>query len=89
MLNEQAPERTADLARELIDGAPPTDSLPPDAGPSWLTIPEIGQKVAYREGLTPITSGFATIDRALRGGFRPESLYVIGGGRARPNRPWG
>ena len=33
----------------------------------------------YREGLPPITTGFAVLDRALRGGFRPECMHVFAG----------
>ena len=71
-------EQTADLARQLIDG-PPTDSLPEDPGPPWLTIGEVGKLPAYREGLSPVTSGFAVLDNALRGGFRPESVHILAG----------
>lgn len=78
-MNEQAPERTADLARAMVDGAPPTDSLPPDSGPPWLTIAEVFALPVYGQGLPTVTSGFATIDAALHGGFRPESLYIIAG----------
>ncbi len=78
-MNEQAAERTADIARAMLDGAPPTDTLPPDAGPPWLTIGEVFKLPVYREGLAPVTSGFTTIDGALRGGFRPESMYIVAG----------
>ncbi len=50
-----------------------------DAGPPWQTIPEIGERASYREGLVPITTGFKTLDTPLRGGFRPESTHVIAG----------
>jgi replicative DNA helicase len=75
-------EQAADLARELVEqgaGAPPTDSLPEDAGPPWLTIGEIFKLPVYREGVAAITSGFAGIDDALRGGLRPESVYIVAG----------
>ncbi|MFH0983388.1 MAG: DnaB-like helicase C-terminal domain-containing protein [Planctomycetota bacterium] len=72
-------EQTADLARQLIDGPQPTDTLPADAGPPWLTVAEVGRLPAYRKGLTPVTTGFSTLDRALRGGFRPESMYILAG----------
>lgn len=72
-------ERAADIAQALASDAPPTDSLPPDAGPAWFSITEIGQRPTYREGLLPQTTGFVTLDTALRGGFRPECLYILGG----------
>jgi len=70
-------ESTADMARQLIDG-PPTDTAP-QAGPSWLTIADIGKLPTYREGLPTITTGFGTFDGVLNGGFRPESVYILAG----------
>ncbi|MEE8079430.1 MAG: DnaB-like helicase C-terminal domain-containing protein [Pseudomonadales bacterium] len=55
----------------------PTDSLPADPGPSWYTIREIGESPTYYQGVPPITTGYASLDNALRGGFRPESAYII------------
>ena len=82
----------ADLLRELRelidttphytptpDAAPPTDSLPADLGPPWITIAEIGERPAYRCGLQPITTGYECLDVALRGGFRPECQYPLAG----------
>jgi replicative DNA helicase len=34
---------------------------------------------SYRAGLVPVTSGYTAIDEALKGGFRPESLYALAG----------
>jgi replicative DNA helicase len=68
---------TADMARQLIEG-PPTDTAP-QAGPPWLTIADIGKLPTYQEGLPTITTGFETFDRALNGGFRPESVYILAG----------
>ena len=33
----------------------------------------------YRAGLPPISSGFAALDKILRGGFRPDCVYIVGG----------
>lgn len=63
---------------DYTDGAPPTDSVP-EAGPPWLTVQEVGRCPVYKEGLSTVTSGFSVLDNALRGGFRPESMYIIGG----------
>jgi KaiC/GvpD/RAD55 family RecA-like ATPase len=69
--------------------APPTDSLPADEGPPWLTIAEIGAQPTYRDGLVPITTGYECLDDALRGGFRPECVYVVAGrtGNAKSTLP--
>lgn len=61
------------------DAAPPTDSLPPDPGPSWVMIGELASKPSYRKGLIPVSSGFETIDHALGGGWRPETLNILAG----------
>jgi len=61
------------------DNAPPTDSLPADEGPPWLTVAEVGALPTYRAGLVPVSTGYAVLDDALRGGFRPECLYTIAG----------
>lgn len=58
--------------------APPTDSLPPLPDPPWATIREVGQDERYKQGLVPITTGFAVLDKIL-GGFRPEVLYILAG----------
>jgi len=83
---------TADLRRELqtlidatpnftptSDNAPPTDSAQGDAGPPWVSISEIGDRPAYKTGLIPVTTGSHTLDDALGGGLRPETLTVLGG----------
>lgn len=71
---------------ELTDAAPwyvpaenvqPTDSLPADAGPLWVTVAEVGTLPTYRQGLQPLTTGYACLDAALRGGFRPECMYTV------------
>ncbi len=59
------------------DKAPPTDSLPADAGPLWFTIAELGAQPGYGDGPQPITTGYACLDDALRGGFRPECMYTL------------
>lgn len=63
---------------DRTNNAPPTDTLP-DTGPPWWTIAEIAKLPQYGEGLTPVSSGYCAIDSALRGGFRPESLYIVAG----------
>ena len=72
------PKRTASVATAR-PGGPPTDTLPADPGPPWRTIAEIVNLPIYREGVSPVSSGFAVLDDALRGGFRPESLYILAG----------
>ena len=69
--------RAEDVARSL--SAPPTDSLPPDPGPPWRTIAEIGQLPGYSEGLPAITTGCSALDSVLGGGFRSESTYILAG----------
>lgn len=69
--------RAEDVARTLA--APPTDSLPPDPGPPWRTIAEIGQLPGYDQGLPAITTGYLALDRVLGGGFRSESTYTLAG----------
>ena len=70
-------DRTIAAARAKT-GPKPTDTVP-DVGPSWYSIEEIGQRPEYREGVQPITTGFTTLDQTFRGGFRPESVYIIAG----------
>jgi replicative DNA helicase len=47
--------------------------------PPWTSLDEVFTSDAYTKGAPPITSGFASIDNALRGGFRPGCVYVIAG----------
>lgn len=61
------------------ENAPPTDSAPAPAGPPWMTITDVGNLPTYGTGLVPITTGYEVLDDALRGGFRPGSLYVVAG----------
>lgn len=65
-------------------GHPPAqqrkEKMPPKiAKPSWKTINEVTAAAPYSAGLKPVTSGLAAIDNALRGGLRPECVYVIAG----------
>ncbi len=60
-------------------GAPPTDCIPEDPGPPWLTIPEIGKLPAYRDGFKAISSGYAALDGVLKGGFRAGFVHILGG----------
>lgn len=81
----------ADLRRELrelidatpyytpTDNAPATDSLPDDPGPPWVGIAEIGDRPAYKTGLIPVSTGSHTLDEALGGGLRPETMTVLAG----------
>jgi replicative DNA helicase len=68
--------RAKDVAEALTD--PPTDSAPPEPGPPWQTIADIGETSDYAEGLPSITTGFDALDKII-GGFRPESSYVLAG----------
>lgn len=69
--------RAEDVARKL--SAPPTNSIPPDPGPPWRTIAEIGALPEYDQGLPVITTGYTVLDRVLGGGFRIESTYILAG----------
>jgi len=69
--------RAADVARALT--GTPTDSLPADPGPPWRTVAEIGARPDYANGLPTITTGFASLDHILQGGFRKESTYALAG----------
>lgn len=65
-------------ARARTPISTPTDTAP-EAGPPWLSISEIGSLPQYREGLPTVTTGFETLNAALHGGLRPESMYIIAG----------
>ncbi|MCC6357538.1 MAG: DnaB-like helicase C-terminal domain-containing protein [Phycisphaerales bacterium] len=39
----------------------------------------IGTAADYNDGVPAISTGFDALDRALKGGFRPEGLYLIAG----------
>ncbi len=70
-------ERDQQAAYDL--GTPITDTLPDAPGPGWVTIGEVGREVGYNIGFVPVTTGYASLDHALRGGFRPEGLYPLAG----------
>lgn len=75
--------RTADAAKSMMEDEqprpPPPHGAPDPLPPPWLTIADIGKDPNYRRGLPPVTTGFVGLDSALRGGFRPECMYVLAG----------
>lgn len=47
--------------------------------PPWQTIEQIGQDPTLRSGLPVVSSGFGALDVILHGGFRSQSVYILGG----------
>jgi replicative DNA helicase len=72
-------EELADAVPVWRPSEPPTDSAPDDPGPDWYTIADIQALPQYDHGLPPISTGFVALDEALRGGLRPECVYVVAG----------
>lgn len=79
------PWTTADLRTKLRNavkyGRPAEcgpDALPDEVEP-WLTIDQVFRLPRYKQGLRPIATGFHDLDKALRGGLRPDSLHVLAG----------
>lgn len=73
-MSEQ-PIQTGEFAQAIASGP---DTLP-DAGPPWRTLKQLFHERTYGHGLPPFSTGYATLDVPLHGGFRPESMYVIAG----------
>lgn len=76
-MSDRPPTTAAEQARlHLVF---PVDSLPPDPSPPWRTVEEITRDPAYEAGYKPVSTTYGALDSALRGGLRPESVYVLAG----------
>ncbi len=72
----------SDDLRARIDGMPDTTTATPMPDPppvAWVSIDVVMRDSTYTTGLPCVTSGLASLDRLIGGGFRCGSVTIIGG----------
>jgi replicative DNA helicase len=68
------PQDTLEAARARMAGVTAQRSYA-----QTCSITDIRNRPTYASGFPPISTGYNVLDQALRGGFRPQGVYVLAG----------